>query len=48
MSNATGSLQNATSPVWIRGLGVLLLALMGGAVGWALWIAANNFQRIGV
>jgi hypothetical protein len=36
------------SPVWIRGLGALLLIVMGGAVGWTLWIAALNFMRIGV
>jgi hypothetical protein len=48
MSNATRSLQSVASPVWIRGLGALLLVVMGGAVGWALWIAAINFTRIGV
>lgn len=36
------------SPLWLRALGALLLLLLGGAIGWAVWIAALNFQRIGV
>jgi len=36
------------SPLWLRGLAALLLLLLGGAISWAVWIAALNFQRIGV
>lgn len=36
------------SPIWLRGLGALLLVLLAASMGWALWIAALNFDRIGV
>ena len=48
MSNGIERLGALESPVWLRGLGALLLVLMGGAIGWALWIAIQNFGRIGV
>jgi hypothetical protein len=48
MSNGTERVGPPESPVWLRGLGALLLVLMGGAIGWALWIAVQNFGRIGV
>jgi len=48
MSNGIERVGAPESPVWLRGLGALLLVLMGGAIGWALWIAVQNFGRIGV
>lgn len=35
-------------PVWLRGLGAVLLMLLAASMAWALWIAALNFDRIGV
>jgi hypothetical protein len=40
--------EGVDSPLWLRGLAALLLLLLGGAISWAVWIAALNFQRIGV
>lgn len=48
MSNGIERGDTPDSPVWLRGLGALLLALLCGAIAWALWIAALNFSRIGV
>lgn len=48
MSNVIGSRGDAASPVWIRALGGLLIALLGGAFAFALWIVLVNFSRIGV
>jgi hypothetical protein len=48
MSNEIEREDAPESPIWLRGLGGLLLALLAGAIGWALWIAALNFGRIGV
>ncbi len=48
MSESIERGDDVRSPVWLRGLGALLLLLLAASVGWALWIAALNFDRIGV
>jgi hypothetical protein len=46
----TGSVTNAAKrpPLWLTSLGVVVTAAVGGALLYALWIAAHNFARIGV
>jgi hypothetical protein len=35
-------------PIWLRAIGVLALAAIGGAMGYAVAIGIANFSRIGV
>ena len=48
MSNEIEGTGAPESPVWLRGLGVLLLAILALSIAWTSWIAAQNFARIGV
>jgi hypothetical protein len=48
MSNELEGADAPESPVWLRGLGALLLAILALSIVWTTWIAAQNFARIGV
>jgi len=39
---------DATVPIWLRALGVIALAAIGGAMAYAVAIGIANFSRIGV
>jgi hypothetical protein len=44
MSDAT----RRSAPGWLLALGALGLVLIGGGLGYAVWIGIANFGRIGV
>ncbi len=48
MSHRSDTENPPDPPLWLRGLGALLIGLMMGGIGWAVWIASQNFFRIGV